>query len=93
MQALQESIRVLIANLQSEREALRARGLSNEAIQQDEGLEKTTETLRRMAEEMSVLQERRRGVPIGLGREKQGDVSRRTTKTQPPGYESGLGRS
>ena len=82
MLALQDSIRLLISNLQVERDALRARGVSNEAIQQDGGLEKMTESLRRMAEEMSVLQERRKG---GGG---QGGVSRRTTSTQPPGYES-----
>lgn len=88
--ALQESIRVLIANLQSEREALRARGVANEAIQQDEGLERMTETLRRMAEEMSALQERRRTLTVGG---EQGGESRRTTTTQPPGYESALGTS
>jgi hypothetical protein len=84
MHALQDSIRLLISNLQAERDALRARGVSNEAIQHDGGLEKMTESLRRMAEEMSVLQERRKGDGGGG----QVGESRRTTSTQPPGYES-----
>ncbi|KAF6763708.1 hypothetical protein DFP72DRAFT_1059764 [Ephemerocybe angulata] len=53
---LQESIRQVMASIQSERDAMRGAGMSDEEIEKDRSLEAMKQSLRVMSEQMAVME-------------------------------------